>query len=163
MNLTTNEKILTTLFNCGYADLSMLDDCFSELAEEVCDPMDILEELLNNGNLNLNNFLYEVYREITDSVYTNAHVMLSSESELVVNGTGNKALFINTTEIELPENVDTNNVLEQINNRINENTPFTNCMDTHFQNELDEVIDWSESVEYNAINVIKYLIENYED
>ena len=150
MNLTTNEKILTTLFNCGYADLSMLDDCFSELAEEACDPMDILEELLNNGNLNLNNFLYEVYREITDSVYTKAHAMLSNESEL-------------TTEIELPENFDTNNVLEQINNRINENTPFTNCMDTHFQNELDEVIDWSESVEHNAINVIKYLIENYED
>lgn len=150
MNLTTNEKILTTLFNCGYADLSMLDDCFSELAEEACDPMDILEELLNNGNLNLNNFLYEVYREITDKVYTKAHVMLSNESEL-------------TIEIELPENFDTNNVLEQINNRINENTPFTNCMDTHFQNELDEVIDWSESVEHNAINVIKYLIENYED
>lgn len=150
MNLTTNEKILTTLFNCGYADLSMLDDCFSELAEEACDPMDILEELLNNGNLNLNNFLYEVYREITDSVYTKAHVMLSNESEL-------------TTEIELPENLDTNNVLEQINNRINENTPFTNCLDTNFQNELDEVIDWSESVEHNAINVIKYLIENYED
>lgn len=150
MNLTTNEKILTTLFNCGYADLSMLDDCFSELAEEACDPMDILEELLNNGNLNLNNFLYEVYREITDSVYTKAHEMLSNESEL-------------TTEIELPENLDTNNVLEQINNRINENIPFTNCMDTHFQNELDEVIDWSESVEHNAINVIKYLIENYED
>ena len=150
MNLTTNEKILTTLFNCGYADLSMLDDCFSELAEEACDPMDILEELLNNGNLNLNNFLYEVYREITDRVYTKAHAMLSNESEL-------------TTEIELPENFDTNNVLEQINNRINENTPFTNCMDTHFQNELDEIIDWSESVEHNAINVIKYLIENYED
>ena len=150
MNLTTNEKILTTLFNCGYADLSMLDDCFSELAEEACDPMDILEELLNNGNLNLNNFLYEVYREITDSVYTKAHEMLSNESEL-------------TIEIELPENLDTNNVLEKINNRINENTPFTNCMDTHFQNELDEVIDWSESVEDNAINVIKYLIENYED
>lgn len=150
MNLTTNEKILKTLFDCGYADLSMLDDCFSELAEEACDPMDILEELLNNGNLNLNNFLYEVYREITDSVYTKAHVMLSNKSEL-------------TTEIELPENLDTNNVLEQINNRINENTPFTNCMDTHFQNELDEVIDWSESVEHNAINVIKYLIENYED
>ena len=150
MNLTTNEKILTTLFNCGYADLSMLDDCFSELAEEACDPMDILEELLNNGNLNLNNFLYEVYREITDRVYTKAHAMLSNESEL-------------TTEIELPENFDTNNVLEQINNRINENTPFTNCMDTHFQNELDEVIDWSESVEHNAINAIKYLIENYED
>lgn len=150
MNLTTNEKILTTLFNCGYADLSMLDDCFSELAEEACDPMDILEELLNNGNLNLNNFLYEVYREITDKVYTKAHVMLSNESEL-------------TIEIELPENFDTNNVLEQINNRINENTPFTNCMDTHFQNELDEVIDWSESVEHNAINVIKYLIENYDD
>lgn len=150
MNLTTNEKILTTLFNCGYADLSMLDDCFSELAEETCDPMDILEELLNNGNLNLNNFLYEVYREITDKVYNKAHAMLSNESEL-------------TTEIELPENLDTNNVLEKINNRINENTPFTNCMDTHFQNELDEVIDWSESVEHNAINVIKYLIENYED
>ena len=150
MNLTTNEKILTTLFNCGYADLSMLDDCFSELAEEACDPMDILEELLNNGNLNLNNFLYEVYKEITDSVYNKAHAILSNESEL-------------TTEIELPENFDTNNVLEQINNRINENTPFTNCMDTHFQNELDEVIDWSESVEDNAINVIKYLIENYED
>lgn len=163
MNLTTNEKILTTLFNCGYADLSMLDDCFSELAEEACDPMDILEELLHNGNLNLNNFLYEVYREITDSVYTNAHVMLSSESELVVNGTGNKTLFINTTEIELPENVDTNNILEKINNRINENTPYTNCLDTHFQNELDEVIDWSASVENNAINVIKYLIENYEE
>lgn len=150
MNLTTNEKILTTLFNCGYADLSMLDDCFSELAEEACDPMDILEELLNNGNLNLNNFLYEVYREITDKVYNKAYTMLSNESEL-------------TTEIELPENFDTNNVLEQINNRINENTPFTNCMDTHFQNELDEVIDCSESVEDNAINVIKYLIENYED
>ena len=89
MNLTTNEKILTTLFNCGYADLSMLDDCFSELAEEACDPMDILEELLNNGNLNLNNFLYEVYKEITDSVYTKAHEMLSNELEL-------------TTEIELP-------------------------------------------------------------
>lgn len=150
MNLITNEKILTTLFNCGYADLSMLDDCFSELAEEACDPMDILEELLNNGNLNLNNFLYEVYREITDSVYTKAHEMLSNESEL-------------TIEIELPENLDTNNVLEKINNRINENTPYTNCLDTHFQNELDEVIDWSESVEHNAINVIKYLIENYED
>lgn len=150
MNLTTDEKILTTLFNCGYADLSMLDDCFSELAEEACDPMDILEELLNNGNLNLNNFLYEVYKEITDKVYTKVHVMLSNESEL-------------TTEIELPENFDTNNILEQINNRINENTPFTNCLDTHFQNELDEVIDWSESVEHNAINVIKYLIENYED
>ena len=150
MKLTTDEKILTTLFHCGYVDLSMLDDCFSELAEEACDPMDILEELLNNGNLNLNNFLYEVYKEITDSVYTKANAMLSNESEL-------------TTEIELPENFDTNNVLEQINNRINENTPFTNCLDTHFQNELDEVIDWSESVEHNAINVIKYLIENYED
>ena len=150
MNLTTDEKILTTLFHCGYADLGMLDDCFSELAEEACDPMDILEELLNNGSLNLNNFLYEVYKEITDKVYTKAHAMLSNESEL-------------TTEIELPENFNTNNVLEKINNRINENTPFTNCMDTHFQNELDEVIDWSESVEHNAINVIKYLIENYED
>ena len=163
MNLTTNEKILTTIFNCGYADLSMLDDCFSELAEDACSPIEILEDLSNAGTLSLNSFLYEVYHEITDRVYTNAHKMLSSESELVVDGKGNKTLFIGTTTIELPENCNTLNILESINNRINENTPFTNCMDTHFQNELDEVIDWSESVEHNAINVIKYLIENYED
>ena len=57
MYLSTNEVILTTLFNCGVADLDMLEDCFKGLAEDACNPTGILEELRDNGELSLNRFL----------------------------------------------------------------------------------------------------------
>ena len=174
MYLTTNEVILTTLFNCGVADLDMLEDCFQTLSEDACNPTGILEELRDNGELSLNRFLFDVYYSITDAVYNKAYELFN-QAEYTTDATGYNVLKIDTEEtfreIELPVNFTSegqqkeffDKVLVKLTESINTNNPFTNCLDTHYQNALDQVVDYELNVLENAILVLKYEIDNIED
>jgi len=174
MYLTTNEVILTTLFNCGVADLDMLKDCFQTLSEDACNPTGILEELRDNGELSLNRFLFDVYYSITDAVYNKAYELFN-QAEYTTDITGYNVLKIDTEEtfreIELPVNFTSegqqkeffDKVLVKLTESINTNNPFTNCLDTHFQNALDQVVDYELNVLENAILVLKYEIDNIEN
>lgn len=174
MYLTTDEIILTTLFNCGVADLCMLDDCFTELSEDACNPTGILEELRDNGELSLNRFLFDVYYSITDAVYNKAYELFNN-AEYTTDITGYNVLKIDNEEtfreIELPVNFASegerkeffDKVLVKLVESINTNNPFTNCLDTYYQNALDQVVDYELNVLENAILVLKYEIDNIED
>lgn len=174
MYLTTNETILTTLFNCGVADLDMLENCFQTLSEDACNPTGILEELRDNGELSLNRFLFDVYYSITDAVYNKAYELFNN-AELTTDITGYNVFKIDTEEtyreIEPSINFATegerkefcDKVLVKLCNAINENNPFTNCLDTYFQNELDQVVDFELNVLENAILVLKYIASNIEE
>ena len=40
--------------------------------------------------------------------------------------------------------------------------PYCNYLDTHFQNDLDQTVDWEASVRSNAEDLIQYWFESEE-
>ena len=152
----------------------MLEDCFQTLSEDACNPTGILEELRDNGELSLNRFLFDVYYSITDAVYNKAYELFNN-AEYTTDITGYNVLKIDNEEtfreIELPVNFASegerkeffDKVLVKLVESINTNNPFTNCLDTHYQNALDQVVDYELNVLENAILVLKYEIDNIED
>lgn len=149
MNLNTNELILTSLLNCGYADLDILDNCYSQLADEVIDMDNILAELVGDGSLNLNNILFEAYYQIANRIIDDAIELLTKEYSDEV-----------AEDFEIDNNEIKEKIVAELTKMLNSNSPFCNCLDTHFSNHLDQTIDWGEDVWYNVQELIKYIKES---
>ena len=146
---TSLECYAMAKLNCGSADLSMLDNVFSTLGEECYDT----DELVSECN-DLNDLLSEAYYRISSRVQDELNEIADNENyvDLVIND------MIETFEIT-NENRDK---LKELGEGLTENMPFANCLDTYFQNELDQVVDWESSVRTNAEALIKYWLENDE-
>lgn len=164
MQLSTNECLLTDLLDCGYADLDMLDGLYETIGDEIYygDRSDLLKRAVANGD-GLNGILYEFYTDVTLAVkdkiedlieeYENAEdketTELVEELDLLMYK-DDKFIPLTDEELELIKDK-----VEDLNN-VN---PFCNCLDSSFQNDLDQTFNSDESVLTNAIDLIEYWLD----
>ena len=66
--MNTMECVIADLFECGYADISVLDILYSDLAESIgMDSQGILKDSLTYDG-DLNSIIFRAYEEITSAV-----------------------------------------------------------------------------------------------
>ena len=144
MYLTSTERFMTTILSCGYGDLSLLDECYTHLTDEIMDVDDTIEHLQSNGNLSLNSLLYEVYREVRSAICDKA-------GELINNPTVLTEYFEESDVSFIAEHV------EGLQDKINEEylvDCWTNCQDSHINGVIEDILDHDKNCEQNAIALI---------
>ena len=168
MQLSTNECLLTDILDCGYADLSMLDGLYNTIGDEIFDGdrSDFLQEAIRNGE-GLNGILYQFYVEVTLSIKRKIEDLLEEYeeadnkeiTELVeelqnifyeITFDGDRFVPLTDEELEL---------IKEKTEDLNNVNPYCNCLDSHFQNDLDQTFDDDESVLTNAVDLIKYWLD----
>lgn len=148
--MNTMECVITDLFECGYADISMLDILYSDLAESIgMDSQGILKDSLTYDG-DLNSVIFRAYEEITSAI-TNRLTNLMDE---YVDTLRNNKPTEETRNTELQELLEkylytdeetenhdlvmkplTKRQLNIIYNKIEEmenSSPFTNFLDSYF-------------------------------
>ena len=166
MQLSTNECLLTDLLDCGCADLSMLDGLYNTIGDEIYygdDRTDLLRRVVSNGD-GLNGILYEFYIDVTLAIkdkiedlleeYTNAED--KEDTELVRELDG---IFYSAEDKFIPLTEKEELILKEKTDDLNNVHPFCNCLDSYFQNDLDQTFDDDESVLTNALDLIKYWLD----
>ena len=154
MYLSAYECYLTEKLNCGVADLDMLDNLYSKLGEDCVDT----EEVVRDTN-NLNELLSELYYSVTSKVADEIRNIADSKETLY--------LQVRENGEEVNKDVEITPYIEEQLNKVADdldynNNPYCNFLDTHFQNELDQTVDWTETAYTNAIELIQYLINHGE-
>ena len=144
MYLTSTERFMTKVLNCGYGDLSLLDECYTHLTDEIMDVDDTIEHLQSNGNLSLNSLLYEVYREVRSAICDKAEGLINNPTVLT----------------EYFEDSDVSFIAEHVKglqDKINEEylvDCWTNCQDSHINGVIEDILDHDKNCEQNAIALI---------
>lgn len=174
--MNTMECVITDIFECGYADISMLDILYSDLAESIgMDSRDILKDSLTYDG-DLNTVIFRAYEEITSAV-TNRLTNLMDE---YVDTLRNNKPTEDTRDTELQELLEkylytdeetedhdfvmkplTKKQLNIIYNKIEEmenSSPYTNFLDSHFQNDLDQTLDEEDTLDNNCKALIEYWV-----
>ena len=148
MQLSSLECYATAKLNCGYADLEMLDNVYSKLAEDCCYDID---EIISRVD-DLNELLYEVYWQVTSKVQDEILDRIDSKEpmELVIN---DKVVYFEITDEQAEK-------LKELAEGLTENSPFCNCLDTYFQNDLDRTVDWENGLYSNVEDLIRYWVES---
>ena len=165
MQLSTNECLLTDILDCGYADLSMLDGLYNTIGDEIFDGdrSDFLQEAIRNGE-GLNGILYQFYVEVTLSIKRKIEDLLEEyeeaedkeitdlvrELDLIFYDTEDKFVPLTDEELEL---------IKEKTEDLNNVNPYCNCLDSYFQNDLDQTFDDDESVLTNAVDLIKHWLD----
>lgn len=152
MQLTSTERFMTKILNCGYGDLSLLDECYTHLTDEIMDVDDTVEHLQSNGYLSLNSLLYEVYRNIRSAICDKA-------GELITNPTVLEEYFEESDVSFIAGH------FKDLQDKINEEylvDCWTNCQDSHINGVIEDILDHDKNCEQNAIALIKYLIRVVE-
>lgn len=149
MYLSSLECYATAKLNCGVADLCMLDNVYSTLGEDCYDT----DELAENYTT-LNELLAEAYFQIASRVQDIILDWVEDKNPIEI-GTSNGVANIEFTETQVEQ-------ITKLAEALTENSPFANCLDTYFQNDLDQTVDWESSAEHNAKELLKYWIENEE-
>lgn len=144
MQLTSTERFMTKILDCGYGDLSLLDECYTHLTDEIMDVDDTVEHLQSNGYLSLNSLLYEVYRNIRSAICDRA-------GELITNPTVLEEYFEESDVSFIAGHV------EDLQGKINEEylvDCWTNCQDSHINGVIEDILDHDKNCEQNAIALI---------
>lgn len=147
---------MTTILNCGYGDLSILDECYTYLTDEIMDVDDTVVELQHNDALSLNNLLYEVYSEIRSAICNKADELINNPTVLTENFEESDISFI----VEH---------IEDLRNKIREECLvdcWTNCQDSSINGVIEEIINHDKNCEQNAIALITEfvnLLKNIKD
>ena len=170
MQLSTIECVLTDIMDCGYADLDMLSVLYSTIGDEVLsyERESLVKDAGQNGGLNYVLFkaYYYIKEKIADELeelinnYINAedkeetdiaNEISSLWEEREVKGKKEyKFKPLKKKQIkEIQENIE----------KIRESEPYTNCLSSSFQNDLDQVFSEDDTVQENAIDLLKYWIE----
>lgn len=149
MQLTSNECFMTQILNCGYGDLDMLDNVYSKLAEECCDIETVIEDLIVCTNLSLNSLLSDVYYYITREITEQAKNTINRDDMFQEFIEENK---LNKDDIDVIE-------LTLKLNQIQNTYPFANCLDTHFNSDLDNTVDFNKSITENVNLLLMHLIK----
>ena len=167
--MDTKTLALTSLLDCGYADLCMLDILYSPLADEInLDGDEILRESTTEGG-GLNYVLDRAYSYIT-SYITDRLNELVDEYENTLDEDGNiieeETRYAEICDMleDITYNEDkciglTEEQLETIKDKISDmedSYPFTNYLDTHFQNDLDQTLDEESGVDENCRLLLEY-------
>lgn len=163
MQLSTSECFMTEILNCGVADLCMLDGLYETIGDEIYygDRSDMLQRAVANGQ-GLNGILYEFYTDVTLAVGDGVEDIIEDNRDSYIE-VAVKDNAGNVTEYKYL--LMTDNVMVQLQKKADElrdTYPFCNCLDTSFQNDLDQTIDWEASVQTNAENLIQYWFESEE-
>lgn len=157
MQLSTFESILTDLLDCGYGDLFMLDDLYENLADEIYDGdrTDMLKRAIQNGD-GLNGILYEFYSDISIGVLDKIDDLLSEETEyleeIIQDALSGKVTKKRMEKAKKVISADADEMRYNI-------SPWCNCQDTSFQNDLDQTIDFRGTIDSNAVDLITYWLE----
>lgn len=168
MQLSTNECLLTDILDCGYADLSMLDGLYNTIGDEIYngDRTNLLQSIIKQSG-NLNDVLYEFYSDVTLAVKDKIEDLLEEYeeaddkeiTELVeelqnifyeITFDGDRFIPLTDEELEL---------IKEKTEDLNNVNPYCNCLDSSFQNDLDQTFDDDESVLTNAVDLIKYWLD----
>ena len=161
MYLTTAEKCMTTMLQCGYADLDLLDNLYSELGEECADEETILSE-----NPTLNDIIYELYSAVQDNMveYLKNFINGTADSEEDTIDDYIETEYCEETQEERKRIHDrmTRAVEENIQ-KLENSSPYANCLDRRFDNDIYQIVNWEYSLRDNAINLIKYWVDSLED
>ena len=161
MYLTTAEKCMTTMLQCGYADLDLLDNLYSELGEECADEETILSE-----NPTLNDIIYELYSAVQDNMveYLKNFINGTADSEEDTIDDYIETEYCEETQEERKRIHDrmTRAVEENIQ-KLENSSPYANCLDSIIDNDIDQIVNWEYSLRDNAINLIKYWVDSLED
>lgn len=172
--MNTMELVITDLFDCGYADISMLDILYSELAEDIgIDTASILKDSITYDG-DLNSVLCRVYEDITSAITDRLTNLMDEYVDTLRNGkptedtrdTELQYLLENylytdeeTEDHDLVMKPLTKKQLNIIYEKIEEmenSSPYCNCMDSHFQNDLDQTLDEEDSINNNCKALIEY-------
>lgn len=174
--MNTMECVITDLLECGYADISMLDILYSDLADSIgMDSQSILKDSLTYDG-DLNSVIFRAYEEITSAV-TNRLTNLMDE---YVDTLRNNKPTEETRDTELQELLEkylytdeetedhdlvmkplTKRQLNIIYNKIEEmeySSPYTNYLDSYFQNDLDQTLDEEDTLDNNCKALIEYWV-----
>jgi hypothetical protein len=154
MTLSASELYIMEKLNCGSADLCMLDNLYSTLGEACVDTEEIVKEADD-----LNYLLDTLYRTITDAVAYEVEEIANTEEGVQVSVKENGEIK------EFKYLLMTDSIREQLLKKVEEmqdTYPFCNYLDTHFQNDLDQTVDWEASVRSNAEDLIQYWFESEE-
>ena len=166
--MDTETLVITDLLNCGSADISMLDILYSNLADDIdMDSQDILQEAVSNGGLNT--VLDMAYTEITQAIVDKLNNIISEYKDTLEDGKTTE----DTYNTELNNLIDlyneegefiglTEEQLEEIQTNIDtmENSyPYCNCIDSHFQNDLDQTLDEDAGVFENCRLLLEYWLK----
>ena len=154
MYLSTYECYLTEKLNCGVADLDMLDNLYSKLGEDCVDT----EEVVRDTN-DLNELLFELYYSVTSKVADEIRSIADSKETLYLQVRENGEEVNKDVEITPYIEEQLNKVADDLDDN---NSPYCNYLDTHFQNELDQTVDWEISAYENSIELIQYLVNHGE-
>lgn len=164
MQLSTNECLLTDLLDCGYADLDMLDGLYETIGDEIYygDRSDLLKRAVANGD-GLNGILYEFYTDVTLAVKDKIEDLIeeyeNAEDKEITELVEGLDLLMYKDDKFVPL---TDEELELIKDKVedlNNVNPFCNCLDSSFQNDLDQTFNSDESVLTNAIDLIEYWLD----
>lgn len=127
--MTPLERFATEVLNCGIDDLVLLKEVYSPLANEIImDDGWEVEAISRGGSSGLNSILYELYQAVKWTVQYRLEELSKEDDEL--------------KELVKKSNID--------------NNPQVNCLDSRFDSDLDQVIDWNSSVNENVKALIQY-------
>lgn len=152
MTFSASELYTMEKLNCGSADLYMLDNLYSTLGEECVD----VEEVVREAD-DLNYLLNDLYKGVTDTVAYEVGEIAKTEEGIQVSVKENGEIK------EFKYLLMTDSVREQLLKKVEEmedTYPYCNSLDTHFQNDLDQTVDWESGVRSNAEDLIQYWFES---
>lgn len=154
MTFSASEVYAMQKLNCGSADLCMLDNLYSTLGEASVDTEEVVREADD-----LNHLLAVLYSEVTKTVAYAIEDIAKTEEGIQVSIKENGEIK------EFKYLLMTDSIKEQLLKKVEEmqgTYPYCNCLDTHFQNDLDQTVDWESSVRSNAEDLIQYWFEKEE-
>ena len=165
MQLSTIECVLTDIMDCGYEDLDMLSVLYSTIGDEVLSYE--RESLVKNAGQNggLNYVLFEAYSYIKERVADELEELINNyinaenkeESDLAEESLSlwevKKVKDEKEYKFKPLEEEQIKEIQENIKT-IRESKPYTNCSNSSFQNDLDQVFDEGDTAQRNAISLI---------
>lgn len=150
MKLSALECYAIDKLQCGIADFCMLDNVYSTLGEECYNATDLVDE---SGDLN--DLLYRSYTYIAERIQEAIFDMLDIEEGLDI------AINDEVKHIEFTE--DNKEAISKLANNLTENYPYCNCLDTSFQSDLDQTVDFEASLSSNVEYLITYWAEDEDN
>lgn len=154
MTFSASELYTMEKLNCGSADLCMLDELYSTLGEACVNTEEIVREADN-----LNYLLGVLYSVVTRTVAYEVEDIAKTEEGTQVSVKENGEIK------EFKYLLMTDSIKRQLLKKVEEMTstcPYCNCLDTYFQNDLDQTVDWEAGVRSNAEDLIQYWFESEE-
>ena len=164
MQLSTNECLLTDLLDCGYADLDMLDGLYNTIGDEIYygDRTDMLKRAVADGD-GLNGILYEFYTDVTLAVKDKIEDLIeeyeNAEDKEITELVEGLDLLMYKEDKFIPLTDEELELLKDKTEDLNDVNPYCNCLDSSFQNDLDQTFNSDESVLTNAIDLIEFWLD----